>query len=565
MQVKSNATIYYVKPTATGLGNASSWANAIGSIQSVLNIAHSGDQIWVASGSYLAPAVVSGPTTFNSFVLKFDGVEIYGGFVGTETLLSQRNYELNETKLVGNGNVVLKSYVTLTRNTKLDGFSFINGSSTTTTEMAGAIDINFSSSPTIQHCKFYNNTSTNKGGAITVANTASPLILDCIFYNNTGTNGGAICIEYYSNPIILNCSFYNNTATSGNGDAIFISSNVQAGKISKIYNSIIYGNGTNEIYESTPGYLTVDYSNIKGGYSGTGNINADPKFVNPSAGNLKLTYNSPSVQSGDNNSYNALANINTSLDLSGNIRLSANSAGTGSIIDMGAYQFVPIAPSSVNYTSPNFFTANISSVNLIPTTDGTPPLTYTIDQILPVGLTFNTNTGAITGTPSQVFSPTVFTVSTSNSMGTASTTVHITVNDRLPNLSYTSPVVYTTGETISPTLSPLNSGGAVTGGLIAKQSSETLAYNGIAGMVMDNVGNFYLLSDVAHVIYKKTPSGVVTQFASGFLGGNAIAIDPNNILYVTTNTQILKVDIGGNVSTLTQNGNLSYAQGIKYG
>ena len=187
--------------------------------------------------------------------------------------------------------------------------------------------------------------------------------------------------------------------------------------------------------------MTVDYSNVKGGYAnGTGNIDADPKFVNPSNGNLKLYYNSPSIQVGDNSTYNNYLNLNTSLDLAGNARLSTNLTNTNSNIDMGAYQYIVTPPSNLSYSTPNFLTVNVSAVNLTPTISGTPTASFAIDQTLPVGLTFNTSTGAITGTPSQIFTPTVYTITTSNYMGTATGTVHITVNELKPQISYNTPV-----------------------------------------------------------------------------------------------------------------------------
>jgi hypothetical protein len=81
------AGVIYVRSGATGANDGSSWADAYTSLQSALAVAVSGDQIWVAAGRYTP---TTGTDRNASFALK-DGVAVYGGFAGTEALLSQRN------------------------------------------------------------------------------------------------------------------------------------------------------------------------------------------------------------------------------------------------------------------------------------------------------------------------------------------------------------------------------------------------------------------------------------------------------------------------------------------
>ena len=49
-------------------------------------------------------------------------------------------------------------------------------------------------------------------------------------------------------------------------------------------NSIVWGNNLNQIL----GSADVTYSDVEGGYSGTGNIDIDPYFVDPNSGDLHL-------------------------------------------------------------------------------------------------------------------------------------------------------------------------------------------------------------------------------------------------------------------------------------
>ena len=94
-----HADVLRVRSGALPGGNGSSWQSAINDLQLAMSAAVSGDEIWVARGVYK-------PTTANtrtsSFALK-SGVQIYGGFTGTETQRDQRNSDprVNGTVLSG--------------------------------------------------------------------------------------------------------------------------------------------------------------------------------------------------------------------------------------------------------------------------------------------------------------------------------------------------------------------------------------------------------------------------------------------------------------------------------
>ena len=91
------AAVIYVNAAATGSNNGSSWANAYTSLQTALGAANASDELWVAAGTY-KPTATTDRTI--SFAMK-NAVGIYGGFVGTETLRSQRNPALHVTTLSG--------------------------------------------------------------------------------------------------------------------------------------------------------------------------------------------------------------------------------------------------------------------------------------------------------------------------------------------------------------------------------------------------------------------------------------------------------------------------------
>lgn len=97
----------YVKQTATSRGNGNSWASSYSNLQTAIDNANSGDQIWVCTGTYKPTKFIDeyAVTDLRSraFMLK-GGVAIYGGFSGNENLLNQRNSALNPVILSGDFN-----------------------------------------------------------------------------------------------------------------------------------------------------------------------------------------------------------------------------------------------------------------------------------------------------------------------------------------------------------------------------------------------------------------------------------------------------------------------------
>lgn len=80
--VSSMAATIYVNHAATGLDDGSSWSNAYVDLQSALSSAVSGDEIWVAKGTYYP-----GNGQSDRFGLV-SNVSIFGHFDATETLLN---------------------------------------------------------------------------------------------------------------------------------------------------------------------------------------------------------------------------------------------------------------------------------------------------------------------------------------------------------------------------------------------------------------------------------------------------------------------------------------------
>ena len=97
--------VFYVNRLATGLNNGHSWADAFTSLQDALlrtGMCSSVHQVWVAKGTYYTDegSNLSNNDRNLSFNL-INGIDLFGGFNGTETLAAQRNGKLNITILSG--------------------------------------------------------------------------------------------------------------------------------------------------------------------------------------------------------------------------------------------------------------------------------------------------------------------------------------------------------------------------------------------------------------------------------------------------------------------------------
>jgi hypothetical protein len=103
----------------------------------------------------------------------------------------------------------------------------------------------------------------------------------------------------------------------------------------------ILWDGGDEIWISGGPTIDITHSDVQGGWSGTGNIDADPLFVDPDNGDFRLSTGSPCIDAGDNTAVPA----DITADLDGNPRFvdDPNTVDTGygdsPIVDMGAYEF----------------------------------------------------------------------------------------------------------------------------------------------------------------------------------------------------------------------------------
>jgi parallel beta-helix repeat protein len=171
-------------------------------------------------------------------------------------------------------------------------------------QYGGGIYITSSSSPTITNCTISENTAGDYGGGIYGTSSVSPTITNCTINDNSASQGGGINFRNYSTPEITNCTISNNSATYQYGGGIHCATGTSA----VVVNSILWGDTAevsgDEIYLDGTSSIDITYSDIEGGWTGTGNINSDPLFVDDTNADPGLrdyhlsTVNSPCVDYG---------------------------------------------------------------------------------------------------------------------------------------------------------------------------------------------------------------------------------------------------------------------------
>lgn len=364
--------VWYVKQDVAGGANTGeNWSDAFIELQAALAVAQSGDEIWVAAGTYLpdfdpATGAHSGLRTASFRLTR--PVFLYGGFAGGETDKSQRAPGRNVTILSGDigqsgaafDNVFHVIIVPeLAGSAYLDSLSIRDGQAdgiTETDACGGAVyaDATFL---TLRDCSLTENNASQRGGAIYAAggslhirkcvlngNSASQeggavfsqassiSIANCLVHDNTSEFFGGAVVSLQGEMIIVNCTFTNNSAGFFGGA---ISRVAGAGLVG---NCVLWQNTPDQVADFRSDTEFVRNSCVQGGFAGPGNISTDP---------LLLRYRplpcSPCIDAGDN----TLLPSMTDTDLDGRLRCldhpdkpdTGNPGLSPPVVDIGAYEY----------------------------------------------------------------------------------------------------------------------------------------------------------------------------------------------------------------------------------
>lgn len=216
------------------------------------------------------------------------------------------------------------------RTTILEGLTITDANIAVVCEGGAGIYID-GASPTINKCAVTNNHAQLTpgslcfcfGGGIFIGGSGNnPLITNCLINGNSvgdwGLGGGIYCA---GQATISNCLITNNTALGYEdmGGGIYCTGGLTVANCTIANNSTtndggdVYGPATikdsiiwaNTAIDQIVGSANVTYSDVQGGFAGTGNINADPCFVTGPLGDYYLSQtaagqvtNSPCVNAG---------------------------------------------------------------------------------------------------------------------------------------------------------------------------------------------------------------------------------------------------------------------------
>ncbi len=357
------STTYYVDDNCPGPNYNGTVNDPFCSIQSGINTALAGDTVQVSAGTYneliimkngviLKGAGAGDNPSVNSIIdggdtgtvittnnidstSRLDGFFITGGHGKFGGGMYNKDSSLQITNCIFSGN-----------STDLEGAGMSNDNSfpnlincrfiNNIANYIGGGMFNYNnSSPTLLNCEFISNAASVDSGGGMANSIASPILINCIFSGNTASQVGGAISNLLSSPVLINCTFSGNSVVNIGG-GIYNEVNSHP----TVINSILWGNTPDGISSDEESGLAATYSNIQGGYSGTGNINTDPMFVDSTHGDFHLKQNSPCIDAGDNSApYLSEKDIDGDNRKVNNPSVTDTGNGSSPVIDMGADEY----------------------------------------------------------------------------------------------------------------------------------------------------------------------------------------------------------------------------------
>lgn len=234
-----------------GNGDGSSWENAYRTLQEALSHAAEGDYIWVAKGVY-------NPDQRTAYKMRYDSIQVYGGFGAWEENLAERNFAANPTILRGNGTSSVIENNNLSAGARWDGFIIEGGRAA----HGGGI-LNQNSSAVIANCIIRGNVAKGDGGGVYYL-LGNPLLYNVEISGNISENGGGLYF-WNGNAVMRSVTISGNEARKEGGGMVY------EGGSGDIRNVIIYGNKSDKATDVANKSTSLNFSHSLIGGSGGSN------------------------------------------------------------------------------------------------------------------------------------------------------------------------------------------------------------------------------------------------------------------------------------------------------
>ncbi len=313
--------IHYVSLTGGNVWPYTNWAWATPVIQDAVDTASGGDTVRVTNGVYDTGGGLTPGYALNNRVVIDKAVTVEGVNGASSTfIVGASDNGTNGPAAVRcvylDGNATLNGFTLTNGHTRMDGHYFYDQSG------GGVL---FGRYETVNNCTISGNSAASYGGGVVAAYDGT--LNNCMISGNSAAVGGGVsCGE---DGILNNCTIIGNSANSGGG--------VNFGEGGELNNCIVYFNTPNNI-GSPPG--GIRYTCSPGLSSSYDNITNDPQFVDAAVGNYRLLPGSPCIDAGNN------AYAPGSTDLNGSTRLVDGDFDAIATVDMGAYEYDPVATDS---------------------------------------------------------------------------------------------------------------------------------------------------------------------------------------------------------------------------
>ena len=302
--------VLYVKPESDGAEDCTSWDDAC-ELQDALETALYGDQIWAASGIYTPTHRTDSEDPLSATFEMKSGVGIYGGFVGSESELAERDWETNITVLSGDleGNDITDPSGVITDTINIIGsnvYHVVSSEGVTETAILDGFNITGGAADGEDPLLCYEKCG---GGMYNVS--SSPVLSNVIFRGNTAFRGGGGMYNEFSSPGLFNVTFSGNMSDNDGGGIYNLWSAPELSYVTLSGNIANLSGGGMDSHYSDPVLNNVIFDGNKAEY-GAGMRNL---YGSQLLSNVNFRSNTADVNGGGiDNAHNSLVMTNVAFD-----------------------------------------------------------------------------------------------------------------------------------------------------------------------------------------------------------------------------------------------------------